>query len=128
MFFRTRDPISSQLVALGVADDAAERLSRAGTLLDLAAGTTLCKKGERGLQAFLILEGEATVATAAGDITVGAGDVVGELAALDSRRLRNATVVAATPLAVLVFDVGTFRSLASIDDLTPRLAPQRAAA
>src|SRR4051794_30595547 len=112
MFFRTRDPITSQLVALGVADDAAVRLSRAGTLLDLAAGTTLCSKGERGRQAFLILEGTATVATPSGDVTLGAGEVVGELAALDSRRLRNATVVAATPLAVLVFDVGTFRSLA----------------
>jgi hypothetical protein len=60
-------------------------------------------------------------------ITVGAGDVVGEQATLEPRRLRNATVVANGPVEVLVFDVASYRSLARLDDLRSRLAPDRAA-
>jgi CRP-like cAMP-binding protein len=61
-------------------------------------------------------------------VTVGAGDVVGELATLDPHRTRNATVVAAGPIEVLVYDVATYRSLAQVDDLRSRLAPARVAA
>ncbi|WP_426574679.1 cyclic nucleotide-binding domain-containing protein [Aquihabitans sp. McL0605] len=127
MFFRTIDPIATRLVDLGLSTTAAARLSTGGTLLDLPAGTTLCTKGERGRQAFLIVEGEATVLTADGTITLGPGEVVGELAALDSKRPRNADVVTATAATVLVFDLGTFRLLASSDDLNPLLAPVRTA-
>ena len=61
-------------------------------------------------------------------VMVGAGDVVGELATLDSHRRRNATVVAAGPIKVLVYDVRTYRALAQVDDLRSRLVPERAAA
>ena len=128
MFFRTRDPIATQLVGLGISGSAADRLSSTGTLLDLPAGTTLCTRGERGTQAFLLLDGTATVLTDGGTIDLGPGEVVGEIAALDSRRHRNADVITATAVSVLVFDLATFRSLASTEDLRPLLAPQRTAA
>ena len=54
--------------------------------------------------------------------------IIGELATLDPHRTRNATVVARTPLRVLVYDVVTYRSLAEHADLRERLTPYRAAA
>lgn len=128
MFFRRHDPVADQLARLGVSPAAAQRLSQAGTLLHLDAGTTLCTEGERGTQAFLLLDGRATVRTATATIPVGPGAVVGELATLDGTRHRNATVVTDEPSAVLVFDVGTFRSLAVDADLRALLAPERTAA
>jgi CRP-like cAMP-binding protein len=125
---RRPDPVAATLEGLGIAKAAAARLSRSGTLLDLDAGSTLCEEGERGTQAFLILEGTADVLTAGGVVTVGPGDVVGEQATLDPRRTRNATVVAHTPLVVLVFDVRTYRAIAEDVALRDRLVPQRTAA
>ena len=128
MFFRTSDPVTNQLVDLGLSRDAAARLSSGGTLLHLPEGTTLCTKGERGRQAFLLVDGEATVHTANGAITLGPGEVIGEIAALDRSRRRNADVEATSAVSVLVFDLGTFCSLASAEDLHAVLAPVRAAA
>jgi CRP-like cAMP-binding protein len=100
----------------------------AGTLVSLPAGTVLCREGERGMQAFLLLEGTADVRLTDHVVTVGPGEVIGELATLDWTRTRNATVVAATEVLVLVFDAGTYRSLARDEALRHRLAPERAAA
>lgn len=127
-FLRHADPVVLTLEALGVDKAAASRLSQSGTLLDIPAGTTLCEKGERGTQAFFLVDGEAHVLTDDGVVSVGAGSVVGEQATLDPHRTRNATVVAHTPLVVLVFDVRTYRSIAEDDALRDRLAPVRTAA
>jgi CRP-like cAMP-binding protein len=128
MWIRRLDRVAAQLVELGYRRSAARRLSAAGTLLRLDAGAVLCEEGEHGTQAFLLLKGEAEVHLADHQVMVGAGDVVGELATLDPHRRRNATVVAAGPIEVLVYDVRTFRSLAEVDDLRSRLVPERAAA
>jgi CRP-like cAMP-binding protein len=128
MALRRTDPIARQLEVLGVPRDAAELLSQRGTFLQLPAGTTLCTEGERGLEAFLLVDGEANVVLSGDVIPVGPGSVIGELATLDPRRTRNANVVAATDVDVLVFDVRTFRSLAEQADLHARLVPERAAA
>lgn len=125
---RRLDPVAAQLVDLGIARPAATRLSQNGTLLDLPAGTTLCEEGERGTQAFLLLDGEVDVRTADAVISVGPGAVIGERATLDPSCTRNATVVATTPVAVLVFDVRTYRAMAQDHELQDRLAPERAAA
>lgn len=126
MLHRT-DPTAHQLVRLGFDRGAAEQLSRGGTLLAIAAGATLCREGERGLEAFLLLEGEADVRLAEHTVRLGPGEVVGELATLDSTRTRNATVVAATDLLVLVFDVRTFSALADRPALRDVLRPERIA-
>jgi CRP-like cAMP-binding protein len=127
---RTRriDRVAQRLEDLGFPADAARRLSMDGTLLHLDAGTVLCEEGERGTQAFLLLDGEVAVHLTDTTLRVDAGAVIGELATLDHRRTRNATVVAAGPIEVLVYDVATYRALAEVDDLRGRLAPVRTAA
>jgi CRP-like cAMP-binding protein len=128
MRLRRLDLVTHRLEELGFPRDAARRLSATGTLLHLDAGYVLCREGERGTQAFLLLEGEAEVRVGEESVLVGAGEVVGELATLDPHRRRNATVLANGPVEVLVYDVKTYRSLAEVDDLRSRLAPTRAAA
>ena len=125
--FSPQDPVLALLRSLGLPTSAARRLSRAGTPVDLPAGAALCTKGDLGQEAFLILEGEATVDLGDRVVRVGPGDVVGEMATLDPFARRNATVHADVPCLVLVFDVRTFRSLAS-SDLRELLVPDRAAA
>ena len=61
-------------------------------------------------------------------IEVGPGAVIGEQATVDVKRQRNATVEAVGPIALLVFDAATFRSLAEDPELRPLLLPQREAA
>lgn len=121
-----RDPVVTQLRLLGLSTSAARRLAQAGTPIDLRAGTTLCTKGQPGQEAFLLLEGEATVDLGDRVVRVGPGAVIGEMATLDPFARRNATVVADGPCLVLVYDVRTFRSLASTD-LREVLVPDRAA-
>jgi CRP-like cAMP-binding protein len=123
----TRDPLTNALRALGFPESAARRLAQAGTPIDLAAGTPLTVKGERGEEAFLLVEGEAVVDLGTRKVQVGPGAVVGELAALDPFARRNATVRTTTPALVLVYDVKTFRSLAA-GDLHEVLVPERDAA
>ena len=127
MFARHQDPIAARLRDLDLPRVAADRLSRGGTLIELAAGTTLCEEGERGTQAFLLLEGQAEVLLPDAVVLVGPGDVVGEIATLDQHRTRNATVRAATDVLVLVYDPATYRNLARDEGLRDRLAPPRAA-
>jgi CRP-like cAMP-binding protein len=128
MLRRRIDQVAHRLEALGFPPEAAHRLSMTGTLLRLDGGCVLCEQGERGTQAFLLLDGEADVCLTDEVVRVPAGEVIGELATLDHRRTRNATVTAVGPVEVLVYDVATYRSLAQHDDLRSRLAPTRTAA
>src|SRR4051812_41931516 len=95
---RRTDPVAARLEALGFERTAAVRLSLGGSLLDVPAGTALCRQGEAGLEAFVLVDGEVDVLLDDRVVTLGAGEVVGELAALDATRVRNATVVASTDL------------------------------
>jgi CRP-like cAMP-binding protein len=83
------------------------------------AGKVLVREGEPGHECFVIVEGTATV-TRKGDTiaTLGAGDVVGELAPLTGGP-RTATVVADTPMQLLV--IGQ-REFAGLLDEVPGLA------
>lgn len=128
MLRRHHDYVADDLRQLDLSRAAADVLSRRGTPVRVPAGTALCTEGERGRQAFLILKGEAKVLTPHTVVTIGPGDVVGEIATLDPRRTRNATVVADGDLEALVYDVRTFRALASDPALRPRLVPERPAA
>ena len=128
MVLHRHDPIARQLQGLGLPRPVAQRLSRTGTVLRLADGATLCTEGERGLQAFVLLEGEARVLTRDTVIELGPGSVVGELATVDRSRTRNATVVAHGEVDVLVYDARTFQDLAGDPELRPLLLPERLAA
>lgn len=100
--------------------DDAELAKAAGKLTDVnvPAGAVLVKQGQPGREAFIVASGMAEIRVA--DQVVGhagAGDLVGEMALLDARP-RSATVVAVTPMRVLVMDPSEFASL--LDD--PRSA------
>jgi CRP-like cAMP-binding protein len=88
-------------------------LSRHATPLPLQAGTVMCREGTPGLEAFIIIAGEAAVTLAGKWIArLGPGDVCGEMALLEQAP-RAATVTAVTPLEVLVLSPGDFRTLLS---------------
>jgi CRP-like cAMP-binding protein len=90
----------------------AERLARAAHVRKLSAGTQVVRQGDRGDEFFVIAEGRATVMVRSqgDDHVVGnyaAGDFFGERALLGGG-VRAATIVADTPLKVLVFDKDVF--------------------
>jgi CRP-like cAMP-binding protein len=79
----------------------------------------LVREGEAGHEAFVIMEGSATVTRKGETIAqLGVGDVVGELAPLTGGN-RTATVVADTPMELLV--IGQ-REFAGLLDEVPGLA------
>lgn len=82
---------------------------------DLDPGTELCHEGEFGQDAFVVLDGEAS-ATVGGSVvgSVGPGEVVGELAMLGDGH-RKATLVARTPMRVLVLDADDVDSVLAAD-------------
>ncbi len=83
--------------------------------VSVPAGKELCREGEMGHQYFVILEGEAKVSRHGRKIaTVGPGDAFGELSLL-SRAPRNATIVAETPMELVVLGQREFAGL--IDDV-----------
>ncbi len=87
--------------------------------VQVEAGKVLVREGDPGHECFVILEGSATVTRKGDDIaTLGAGDVVGELAPLTGGN-RTATVTANTAMDVLV--IGQ-REFAGLLDEVPGLA------
>jgi CRP-like cAMP-binding protein len=93
-----------------------------------ADGDVLCEEGQRGREAFIIVEGTAVVSR--GDeivATVGAGDLVGELALLGAGR-RTASVTAIEPLRAYVMSSQEFNSvlaLPGVADAIRRVADER---
>lgn len=96
-----------------------QRLAKAADELQVASGTQLTVQGGVGREAFVILEGTATVAK--DDVVaaeLGPGDYFGELALLDGGP-RTATVTAATDMTVLVLSKPAFNAV--LDEI-PTLA------
>lgn len=91
--------------------DEIRAIGRLGDLTTVGAGTVLIEQGGAGGEAFVIVDGSVTVSRDGHILaTLGAGDVVGEVAVLDRGR-RTATVTAETALEVLVFDPRSFKGL-----------------
>jgi CRP/FNR family transcriptional regulator, cyclic AMP receptor protein len=82
---------------------------------DLDPGAELCHEGDFEQHAFVVLEGEAAASVSGSVVgTVGPGEVVGELAMLGDGH-RTATLVARTPLRVLVLDADDIDSVLAAD-------------
>jgi CRP-like cAMP-binding protein len=65
------------------------------------AGMIFSKEGERGDEFVVVLEGQVEVRRGTELLaTLGPGDYVGEIALLDKRARRTATVIARTPVVV----------------------------
>ena len=94
-------------------------IARASDEVSVPAGKELVREGTPGHEFFLILSGEASVRRNGRKVvTLGSGQYFGELALLD-RGPRTATVVAETPMELLVLGQREFSSL--LDDM-PSLA------
>jgi CRP/FNR family cyclic AMP-dependent transcriptional regulator len=75
------------------------------------AGTVLARQGARGLEFLLIVEGSARVEKDGKVIAhLGAGDFFGEMSLLDGKP-RSATVIADSPVVLLVVGVRSFGRL-----------------
>lgn len=96
-----------------------QSVAAASIELTIEAGKVLVREGEAGHEAFVIMEGSATVSRKGETIaTLGTGDVVGELAPLTGGN-RTATVTADTNMELLV--IGQ-REFAGLLDEVPGLA------
>lgn len=87
------------------------KIARVTDEVRVDAGRVLMTEGEPGHEAFVIVDGTATV-TRGGEVlaTVGPGAVVGEMALVD-RAPRNATVTADTTMDLLVLGKREFSGL-----------------
>lgn len=118
MPFRKRDSGTGGGAALrglaffeGFSDDELDRVAKLANEVDAEPGALLTEQGKPGQECFVILAGEAAVYVGGEFITtLGQGTTVGEMA-LISNRPRSATVKASTPMRLLSFDTGHFRTL-----------------
>jgi len=97
-------------------DDEVHRVVDEATYLTVPDGWALMVEQTPADKAYLILEGEVSVRQHGEEVArVGAGELIGEMA-LVNHKLRNATVVAETPLEVLHF---TAEVVASLNEQIP---------
>jgi CRP/FNR family transcriptional regulator, cyclic AMP receptor protein len=95
-----------------------QRIDRLGAQIDIRAGKTLTHEGTVGRQCFVVFDGTAIAHRAGRPLgTITAGSVAGEMALLD-HTTRNATVVATTPMRLLVL---TDQEFAQLLDIAPSI-------
>jgi CRP-like cAMP-binding protein len=96
-----------------------QKIAKASDEIAVKAGTILTDQGQQGREAFIVVDGSATVKRNGRKISsVGPGAVIGELSLLD-RGPRTATVTADTDMTVLVIDQ---RNFAGVIDQVPALS------
>ena len=88
-----------------------EIIASLGTELKVSEGRVLTREGDQAHEAFLALDGKATVVKGGQQIAeFGPGDFFGEMALL-AHRPRTATVTATSDMTLLVFHVSEFNRL-----------------
>jgi cAMP-dependent protein kinase regulator len=90
------------------------RVDRLGVQVDLSAGRVLTHEGDEGQECFVVVDGIASAQR--GDLEIGLigpGSIAGEMALLFGAP-RFATVVARTPMRVLVLRADEFDALLDI--------------
>jgi CRP/FNR family transcriptional regulator, cyclic AMP receptor protein len=96
-----------------------EKIARAGDEVRVQAGHLIIDQGQTGREAFVIVEGSATVRRNGKKVTtLGPGSVVGELSLLDHGP-RTATVITDVPTTLFVIDQ---RRFAGVIDEVPAIA------
>jgi CRP/FNR family transcriptional regulator, cyclic AMP receptor protein len=79
--------------------------------IEIEPGRTICRQGETGHEAFVVVSGEASVAVDGNVVdTIGPGALVGEISLIDHGP-RTATVTASSPMHVLVVPGNRFAQL-----------------
>lgn len=96
-----------------------QKIAKASDEVQIEEGDVLVEQGATGRECYVVLEGTAAVKRANRKVaTLGVGECVGELSLLDHGP-RTATVVAETPMEVLV--LGS-RQFAGVLDEVPSLS------
>ena len=81
--------------------------------IDLGAGATLAEEGRLANELYVIVSGAADVFVHGESVGgVGPGDVIGEIGVLETHK-RTASVVATTPVHVIVITAAELRAMAS---------------
>ena len=106
-----------------------KKIARSANEVSIDAGRVLVEEGRIGKEAYVIAEGQAVVKRANRKIaTIGPGDHFGELALLDGGP-RTATVVAETPMTLLLIGQREFAGGSVCHPPRPRiLRPSETAA
>jgi CRP/FNR family cyclic AMP-dependent transcriptional regulator len=87
------------------------QVARRSTKLNLEEGRAFVQEGSVGHEFFVILDGRAEVTREGKPVAeLGAGDFVGELSLLDPGP-RDATVIAVTPMTVMVLTPAEFETV-----------------
>ncbi|HPB44524.1 MAG: cyclic nucleotide-binding domain-containing protein [Microthrixaceae bacterium] len=105
------EPLRNIRLFHGCSDKELEQVARLSDEVDIAEGHRIVEQGDSAREAFVILEGTATVVLdnrAIAELSVG--DHFGELALLDGGT-RTANVDAATPMRLLVIHRPAFMGL-----------------
>lgn len=88
-----------------------EAIARVTDDIEVQAGTILTREGRPGLECFVIVEGEVSVGIGGIEVArLGPGELVGEMSIIDGG-LCSATVVALTPMYVIVISRPAFQAL-----------------
>ena len=98
------DDLEQLPIFAGVAHDQVERLARFAEEIDVPSGTALTHEGRYEGQVFLVISGRLAIEREGRTVdTIGPGDVLGEIAAIDGgprtatgRALEDCRVVAVT--------------------------------
>lgn len=105
------DQLAAVPLFAGLSRDDLEKVARAANEITVESGRALVTEGETGHEAFIVVDGTATVTAGGTEVaTIGPGAVFGEMALID-RAPRNATVTATTPMKVLVLGQREFTGL-----------------
>lgn len=105
------DHLASVPLFRGMTNKELREIARATVELQVEQGREFVTQGDVGREAFIIVDGTADVVRNGKSIAkLGAGDCVGELALLDHGP-RTTSVVAETPLTVLVLGPREFSGL-----------------
>ena len=102
-----RVPLFDSLGATTIAD-----MTRMLHRMELGAGQTIIRKGDRGDCMYFIVDGEVEVRVEPRPVVLGAGAFFGEMALITSEP-RSANVATTRPSTLLVLDVADFRAMAA---------------
>ena len=112
----------------GCTFDQLARVDRLGTQIELREGRILTREGAVGRQCFVVLDGTAIAERGGRRLgLIGPGSIAGEMALLDHEP-RTATVVAETPIRVLVLTDREFFELIQVAPCVEAAVDQIAAA
>ena len=95
----------------GFSSEDLQRMAALSGELKMGRGAVLIDQGDIGVDCYVIVEGAASVRVRDDEVaTLGAGDMVGEMALIDHRP-RSASVVATSDMTLLRFNSPQFRRL-----------------